>query len=109
MPVGHQANSAQDLQHSHFGLDVVLAEALGDSVDAHGVGQYMGSALGVVHQGFDAADDGGMYAALWGFEVHAPQEVQKTRQAIQLYESRHKPEGRDIKGLWGYFFQCLEC
>jgi len=61
---GHQANSTHDLQNSHFGLDVVLAEALGDGVDAHGVGQHMGSALGVVHQGFDAADDGGMYAAL---------------------------------------------
>lgn len=98
MPVGHQANSAQDLQHSHFGLDVVLAEALGDSVDALGVGQYMGTALGVVHQGFDAADNGCMYAALWGFIVHAPQEVQKTRQAIQLNEACHKPKGRVIKG-----------
>lgn len=64
MPVRHQANSAQDLQYSHFGLDVVLAEALGDSVNALGMGQYMSTALGVVHQGFNAADDGGMYAAL---------------------------------------------
>lgn len=72
MPIWHQANSTKDLQHSHFGLDVVLVEALGDSVDALRVGQYMGSALRVIHQGFDAAYNGGMYAAFWSFIVHAP-------------------------------------
>lgn len=64
MAVRYQAESAQDLQHGHLGLDVILAQALGDGVDALRVGQDVRSALRVVHQRFDAADDGGVDAAL---------------------------------------------
>lgn len=91
MAVRYQAQGTQDLQHGHLGLDVVLAQALGDGVDALRVGQDVRSALRVVHQRLDAADDGGVDAALRRLEVHALQEVQQTREAVQLDEARHKP------------------
>lgn len=64
MAIRYQAESTKDLQHGHLGLDVVLAQALGDGVDALWVGQDVRSALRVVHQCFDAADDGSVDAAL---------------------------------------------
>lgn len=62
--IGHQTHRPEDLQHGHFGLDVLRPQALRDGVDALRVGQDVGAALRVVHQGFDAADDGGVDAAL---------------------------------------------
>jgi len=62
--VGHQAHRPEDLQHRHFGLDVLRPQALRDGVDALRVGEDVGAALRVVHQRLDAADDGGVHAAL---------------------------------------------
>lgn len=97
--IGHQAHCAQDLQHCHFGLDVVLPQALGDGIDALRVGQHMGSTLRVVHQGLDAADDRGVHAALRRLVVHAPQEIEQAGEAVELNEARHKPgrwRGEDV-------------
>lgn len=91
MAVRYQAESTQDLQDGHLGLHVVLAQALGDGVDALRVGQDVRSALRVVHQRFDAPDDGSVDAALRCLVVHALQEVQQTREAVQFDEARHEP------------------
>ena len=88
---GHQAHSTQDLQHSHLGLAVLRAQALGDGADGLGLRQHVRPPLRVVHQRLDAANEGGVDAALAGGVVHAPEEVQQTGQALQLDEAGHKP------------------
>lgn len=88
MSVGHQAHRPENLQHRHFGLDVLCPEALWDGVDALWVGQDMCAALGVVHQGLDAANDGGVDTALWRLVVHAAQEVEEAGEAVELNEAR---------------------
>ena len=72
----HQTDSTHDLQHRHLGLDILSGQALGDDVDALCVGEHMGAALGVVHQGLDAADQRRVDLGLGGVVVHALQEVQ---------------------------------
>lgn len=91
MAAGHQAHGAQDLQHGHLGLAVLRAQALCDGADGLGLCQHVCPPLGVVHQSFDAADEGGVDAAFTGGVVHAPEEVQQTGQALQLDETGHKP------------------
>lgn len=91
VPAGHQADGAHDLQHGHLGFDVLRGQALGDDVDALGVGEDVGAALRVVHQGFDAADQGRVDLGFGGLVVHGLQEVQDARQAIQVDESSHEP------------------
>lgn len=93
MPIWHQAHCPKNLQHCHFGLDVLRPEALRDGVDALRVGEDVRSALRVVHQGLDAADDGGVDAALRRLVVHAAQEVEEAGEAVQLDEARDKPNG----------------
>ena len=88
---GHQAHGAQDLQHGHLGLAVLRAQALGNGADGLGLRQHVRPPLGVVHQRLDAANEGGVDAALAGGVVHAPEEVQQTGQALQLNEAGHKP------------------
>lgn len=88
---GHQAHGAQDLQHGHLGLAVLRAQALRDGADGLGLRQHVSPPLRVVHQSLDAADEGGVDAALAGGVVHAPEEVQQAGQAIQLDEAGHEP------------------
>lgn len=100
--VRHQTHGPQDLQHRHFGLDVFRPQALRDGVDALRVGQDVGAALRVVHQGLDAADDGGVDAALGRLVVHAAQEVEEAGEAVQLDEARDEPgAGREEKQARG--------
>lgn len=96
MSIWNQAHCPKDFQHGHFGLDVLSLQALWDGVDALGVGQDMCAALGVVHQCLDAADDGGVDAALWRLVVHATQEVEEAGEAIKLNETCDK--SRERKG-----------
>lgn len=91
MSVWHQAHRPEDFQHRHFGLDVLRPQALWDGVDALWVGQDVRAALGVVHQGLDAADDGGVDAALWRLVVHAAQEVEEAGEAVELNETCDEP------------------
>lgn len=91
VPTRHQANGAHDLQHGHLGFDVLRGQALGDDVDALRVGEHVGAALRVVHQSFDAADQGRVDLGFCGLVVHGLQEVQDARQAIQVDESSHEP------------------
>lgn len=91
---GHQAHGAHDLQHGHFGLDVLRGQALRNDVDALGVGEDVGAALRVVHQSFDAADQGRVDLRFGRLVVHALQEVQDTRQAVQVDEAGDEPERR---------------
>lgn len=91
MSIWHQAHRPKDFQHRHFGLDVLCPQALGDDVDALRVGQDVRTALGVVHQGFNAADDGGVDAALWRLVVHAAHEVEEACEAVELDEACDKP------------------
>lgn len=90
--VGDQTQRAKDLQHRHLCLDVLGAQTLGDGVDALGVGQHMGTALRVVHQGFNAADDRCVDPTLRRLIVHAVQEVEEAGEAVQLDEACDKPE-----------------
>lgn len=53
----------------------------------------MSTALRVVHQGLDAANNGGVYAALRRLIVHAAQEVEEAGEAIQLNKACDKPDG----------------
>lgn len=55
----------------------------------------MGAPLRVVHQGLDAADDGGVHAALGRLVVHAAEEVEQAGEAVQLDEARDEPGGRE--------------
>lgn len=91
---GHEAHGTQDLQHGHLGLAVLCAEALRDGADGLGLRQHVGPPLRVVHQRLDAADEGGVDAALAGGMVHAPEEIQQAGQALQLDEAGHEPTGR---------------
>lgn len=95
MPARHQTHGAHDLQHRHLGLDVLCGQALGDDVDALRVREDVGAALRVVHQGFDAADQRRVDLRFRGLVVHALQEVQDARQAIQVDETSHKPVKRE--------------
>lgn len=87
----YKAHSAQDLQHSHFGLAVFCAQALCNGADSLWLGQHVRPPLGVVHQSLDAANQRGVDAAFTGGVVHAPEEIQQTGQALQLNEAGHKP------------------
>lgn len=91
--IWHQAHRPKNLQYCHFGLEVLCPEALWDGIDALRVGQDMRTALRVVHQCLDAPDDGGVDAALWRLVVHAAQEVEEAGEAVQLDETRNKPNG----------------
>lgn len=91
VPSWHQTHSTHDLQHRHFGLDVLSCQALGNDVDALCVGEHVGAALGVIHQGLDAANQGRVDLGLSGLIVHALQEVQDAGQTVQVDEPRHKP------------------
>lgn len=51
----------------------------------------MSSTLRVVHQCFDAADEGCVNLGLCGFIVHALQEVQDAGKTIQVYKTSDKP------------------
>jgi hypothetical protein len=53
--------------------------------------------LGVVHQGLDAANKGGVDAALTSGMVHAPEKIQQTGQTLQLNEAGHKPTSQGQK------------
>lgn len=90
--IGHQAHRPKNLQHGHFGLDVLRPQALRDGVDALRVGQDVSAALRVVHQGLDAADDGGVDAALRRLVVHAAEEVEEAGEAIQFDEACDEPD-----------------
>lgn len=94
VPARHQTYSTHDLQDCHLCLNVFCGQALGDDVDALGVSEDVGAALRVVHQSFDAADERRVDLWFCGVIVHAFQEVQDTRQAIQINKSSHKPEQR---------------
>lgn len=98
MPAGHQANGAHDLQHRHLGLDVLRGQALGDDVDALRVGEDVGAALRVVHQGFDAADQGCVDLRFCGLVVHGLQEVEDARQPVQVDEASHEPVRKSKHG-----------
>ena len=90
----HQSTSG-----AYLGLDVLCGEALGDDVDALGVRQDVGPPLGVVHQGLDAANQGGVDLGLGGLVVHALQEVQDAGQTVQVNEPCHKPgRGEQVRG-----------
>lgn len=91
VPTRHQANSTHDLQHCHLGFDVLRGQALSDDVDALWMRQDVGTALRVVHQSFDAADQGCVDLRFCGLVVHGLQEVQDARQAIQVDETSHEP------------------
>lgn len=91
MSIWHQAHRPEDFQHCHFGLDVLRPQALGDGVDALRVGQDVRTTLGVVHQGLDAANDGGVDAALRRLVVHAAQEVEEAGEAVELDEACDEP------------------
>lgn len=91
MSVGDQTQRAKDLQHCHLCLDVLGAQTLGDGVDALGVGQHMGTALRIVHQGLNAANDRCVDPTLRRLVVHAVQEVKEAGEAVQLDEARDKP------------------
>lgn len=77
----------------YLGFDVFSGETLCNDINALAVAQDMSSALRIVHQGFDAADQRGVDLRLCGLIVHQLEEVQYTRQAVQLNESCHKAEG----------------
>lgn len=91
VPTRHQANGTHDLQHRHLGLDVLCGQALSDDVDALWMREDVGTALRVVHQSFDAADQGRVDLWFGGLIVHGLQEVQDARQAIQVDETSHEP------------------
>lgn len=55
----------------------------------------MCAALRVVHQGLDAADEGGVDAALRRLVVHATQKVQEAGEAVELDEACDKPSEGD--------------
>lgn len=93
MSVRYQANCTQYLQHRHFGFDVLRPQALRDGVDALRVGQHVRAALRVVHQSLDAANDGGVDAALRRLVVHAAQEVEQAGEPVQFDEACDEPEG----------------
>lgn len=95
VPTRNQAHSAHDLQHGHLGLDVLCGQALGYDVDALRVREDVGAALRVVHQGFDAADQRRVDLRFCGLVVHALQEVQDARQAIQVDKTGHEPERKN--------------
>lgn len=92
MSTRDKTDSPQNLQHSHFGLDVLRAQTLWDGVDALRMGQDMSTALGVVHQSFDATDDRRVHATLGRLVVHASQEVQEAGEPIKLDEASYKPK-----------------
>lgn len=91
VPTRNQANGAHDLQDRHLGFNVLRGQALSDDVDALWVREDVGSALRVVHQSFDAADQGRVDLRFRGLVVHGLQEVQDARQAIQVNETSHEP------------------
>lgn len=97
MPTRHQTHSAHDLQHRYLGLDVLCGQALSDNVDALGMRQDVGTALRVVHQRFDAADQRRVDLRLCCLVVHALQEVQDACQAIKVDKASHEPERRTHK------------
>lgn len=87
---GDETHGTQDLQHGHFGADVLGAEALSDDVDALGMSEDVGAALRVVHQSLEAADQRGVDLRLARIVLHVLQEVQQTRQAVLIDEAGHK-------------------
>lgn len=87
----HKANSTHYFQHCHLSLNVFRGQALGDDVDALGVREDVGTPLRVVHQSLDAADQRRVDLRFCGVVVHALQEVQDARQAIQVDKTGHKP------------------
>lgn len=95
--IRHQAHGPENLQHCHFGLDILCPQALWDGVDALWVSQHVSTALRVVHQGLDTADDRRVDPALWRLVVHAAQEVEEAGEAIQFNEARNKPDGDKLE------------
>lgn len=77
----------------YLGFDVFSDKTLCDDINALTVTQDMSSALRVVHQSFNAANQWGVDFRLCGLIVHWLEEIQDTRQAIQINESCHKPGG----------------
>lgn len=94
MSTRYQAYSTHDLQHCYFSLDVLCGQALSYDVDALRVREDVSAALWVVHQSFNAANQGRVDLGFCGIVVHALQEIQDTRQAIQIDETCYKPERR---------------
>ena len=94
VPTRHQTYSTHDFQHCDLRLNVFCGQALSNDVDAFRVSQDMGTALGVVHQSFDAANQRRVDLRFCGVVVHILQEVQDTRQAVQINKTSHKPKRR---------------
>lgn len=75
----------------YLGFDVFSGQTLSNDVDALTVTQDVGSAMRVVHQRFDAADQWRVNLRLGAVVVHRLQKIQDARQAVQVDESCDKP------------------
>lgn len=75
----------------YLGSDVLSDQTLSDGVDGLTVTQDVSSALRVVHQRFDAADQRRVDLRLRVLVVHRLQKVQDARETIQVDEPGHKP------------------
>lgn len=80
------------MTHTHLGLNVFSGETLSDDNDALTVAQNMSSALGIIHQSLDAADEGGVQLRFGGVVVHGLEEVEDAGEAVQLDEACHEAE-----------------
>lgn len=83
---------------TYLGSDVVSDETLCDGVNTLTVTQDVSSALRVVQQRFNTANQGGVDPRLGSLVVHGSEKAQKTRQPVQVNELSHKsgedkPEG----------------
>lgn len=92
----------------YLGFDVFSDKTLCDDINTLTVTQDVSSALRVVHKSFDAANQWGVDLGLGGLIVHWLEEIQDTRQAIQLNESCHKPEGDQSQIKLRLFFRSLQ-
>lgn len=75
----------------YLGSDVLGDQTLSDGVDGLAVTQDVSSALRVVHQRFDAADQRRVDLGLRALVVHRLQEVQDAGETVQVDEPGHKP------------------
>lgn len=105
--VGRDLTEKSSTAHKHrwvirrccyLGFDVFSGQTLSDDVDALTVTQDVGSALGVVHQRFDAADQRRVNLRLRALVVHRLQKIQDARQAVQVDESCDKPTNTQQTG-----------